>query len=663
MNPSSVSKRAIYRLLPFDMVFNFVLPGLGFSLGVPNPWRAAIVSFGVCLARNLLWVLLLRALLVPVDAWQQKRRGRGDDLFRPALDAARTAPSRFVVGYSALWACAMAVLFFYIMYVDTDASALSPRFPVAAALTLLSVTLGAGSLAYTMSGATLTELCIPLAVESRNRGLGALHPTSPVRTRIAMFSMVIALTPLGWLTAVGYRAVDVSAAEKAESTARAAVLSAVSSVAQDSRSQAATTLFRIGPSASSNVPADLADWVARAPASVLVGSRTDAKLDRAAAFARAADGHTALAVTTVSPGPSQMFLLAAGMFFLAVILWAPICSFFYGKDMADGILRVTRAAGRVVEVGDLSKMEPLPELGTDELGELTTHFNTLIDRLRDLARGSLQVANGALGVTIEGDGELPSAFRGMLTNLRDLVGQIRATAVQLASAAAEIYSASQEQEAAASQQSAGIGEVSRTVDSLSDAAGHIAESAAAVLGDAERTRTTTDQMIARIGDLNAHAGRITELLESIREVADRSDLLALNGSLEATRAGEAGRGFSLVAAEMRRLAERVTATVEDVRSLVGDIRSSGASTVMATEQSRKLAESTTDAARRISLVTQQQRTAMEQVSTSVREIADVLAQAAAATTQTRVSTEDLKAQADKLEALLRRFALEDRSAA
>src|SRR5205823_4647601 len=94
----------------------------------------------------------------------------------------------------------------------------------------------------------------------------------------------------------------------------------------------------------------------------------------------------------------------------------------------------------------------------------------------------------------------------------------------------------------------------------------------------------------------------------------------LNASIEASRAGEAGRSFSIVAAEMRRLAERVTASVQDVKSLVDDIRSYGSATVTATEEGRKLAEGTTDSARQISMVTQQQRTGTEQVTESMKDI-------------------------------------------
>jgi methyl-accepting chemotaxis protein len=144
-------------------------------------------------------------------------------------------------------------------------------------------------------------------------------------------------------------------------------------------------------------------------------------------------------------------------------------------------------------------------------------------------------------------------------------------------------------------------------------------------------------------------------LDVIRDVADKSDLLALNGSLEASRAGENGQGFALVAAEMRRLAVRVTASVQDVKKLVSDIGDSSSSTIMATEEGRKLARATTEAARSITLVSQQQRGGTEQVSQSVKGLTDVVTQAAAATSQTRTSAQGLKGHADTLSELVRRF--------
>jgi methyl-accepting chemotaxis protein len=251
-----------------------------------------------------------------------------------------------------------------------------------------------------------------------------------------------------------------------------------------------------------------------------------------------------------------------------------------------------------------------------------------------------------------------AAFNRMIDEQRHVVRRIAETSAQLASAAAEIYAASQEQEAAASHQSAGMEEVRQTMQSLLDAAAHISESARGVLANAEKSRENTDSMASRIAELSAHTNRMTEILDAIRDIADRSDLLALNASLEATRAGEGGRAFSLVATEMRRLAERVTASVQDVKVLVADVRSSGSVTVMATEEGRKLAESTTLSARQITMVTQQQRTGTEQVNESLSDIATVLAQSVGAAQQTRTLAENLKHQADRLAETVGRFRLE-----
>ncbi|HEU4727851.1 MAG TPA: methyl-accepting chemotaxis protein, partial [Kofleriaceae bacterium] len=136
---------------------------------------------------------------------------------------------------------------------------------------------------------------------------------------------------------------------------------------------------------------------------------------------------------------------------------------------------------------------------------------------------------------------------------------------------------------------------------------------------------------------------------------DRSDLLALNASLEGTRAGDAGRGFTLVAAEMRKLAERVMASVGDIKQLVADVRGSIATTIMVTEESAKLADGTTESARQISLVTQQQSSGTEQAAHSMRDVASMLTQSLSATQQMRALAGNLKGQAEQLTSIVARF--------
>ncbi|MCA9687379.1 MAG: hypothetical protein KC457_34780, partial [Myxococcales bacterium] len=248
-----------------------------------------------------------------------------------------------------------------------------------------------------------------------------------------------------------------------------------------------------------------------------------------------------------------------------------------------------------------------------------------------------------------------SAFASMLVQLHDVVAQIRETSVGLATAASEIHAATQEQETASEHLANGMRDVSRTMDSLATSATQIDGASKGVLENAERTLATTDEMARKIGELSERTKGISELLEVIRDVADRSDLLALNGSLESTRAGEAGRGFALVAAEMRRLAERVTGTVGDVDAQVVNIKAAGASTVMATEESRKLAENTAEAAQQISRETQRQSTDTEQLAIAVHQVAEVASATAVATSQTRATAEGLRVHADQLEQLTRQF--------
>ncbi len=351
----------------------------------------------------------------------------------------------------------------------------------------------------------------------------------------------------------------------------------------------------------------------------------------------------------------KSFLFSVGAFALMVAAWAPICAMALSRAVSRPVEALAASAREIVEEGNQTTMGILPVIRRDEVGQLTERFNDLLDMMRDLSHAADLIARGNLNVDLQRPGELPDAFRRMTASLQDVVSMIRGTSVDLAAAATEILAASQEQEAAATSQSSAMTEISHTMDSLSESAAHVSESVSGVLSNAEQTLVTTDSMVVRIESLSNHTGRISELLDTIRDIADKSDLLALNGSLEASRAGEGGQGFALVAAEMRRLAVRVTASTEDVKKLLADIKESSTATIMATEESRRLARETTEAARQITFVSQQQRTGTEQVSQSVREVTGVVTQAAAATSQTRTSAQGLKRQADELSNLVRRF--------
>jgi len=286
-------------------------------------------------------------------------------------------------------------------------------------------------------------------------------------------------------------------------------------------------------------------------------------------------------------------------------------------------------------------MGRMPVVGNDEVGDLADDINRLISTYDRLARAAEAVAAGKLSVHIDGSGDLPDAFRRMVDQLHTIVLQLRITALSLGSATEDIRMAMREQETATERQVHEFSQVNAHMLSLAGSAAQIEHASADVLDIAESTLANSDEMANKIRSLDVHNQAMEAMLELIRGIAARSDLLALNGSLEATRAGEAGRGFALVATEMRRLAERVTAIVGDMHTLVGDIQRSSEQTVAANEHGRTLARDTAEAARAITDETRRQAADTERASTNIAEVADILAESSVMTTQTRAIAEAL----------------------
>jgi methyl-accepting chemotaxis protein len=296
-----------------------------------------------------------------------------------------------------------------------------------------------------------------------------------------------------------------------------------------------------------------------------------------------------------------------------------------------------------------------PLLNEVVAGELGDAFVQLVRRLRLLSERARQIARGELGKTVEGDGELHVAFNQMVESLQEVVEQIIQTAIRISSSAEEISLVLRDQELSASHQASSVEETQRTMETLLSSAKKIAESAQTVFKSAEKTQANNRIISDRASELKSHTERIGEILESIKEIADRSDLLALNASLEGLRAGEAGKGFTLVAAEMRRLAENIKGSVADIKELLSDIRESALSSVLAIEEGTRLSERTTDSALKITLITQQQQSGTEQVTQSMEELSHLINQGLAGTRQVTMAAGDLARLSEDLRGSMDRF--------
>jgi methyl-accepting chemotaxis protein len=677
--PKSLVNRIRLIYLPFDLIFGVLIP-LALVNGIePADWTFALLVFYVLgLGRTLGNMFMVGQIFGPTAHWIAIAPARPDSReVRDADEALRGGPRRFTLVVMTLWFTQLAAGMLLLLFVDRYRAGIAMRSLVTAGFMAGAIMLGAIPFVTPLISLLTHSTACRLFAIAQSAGVPLKRERASLKAKMIILIASTGFAGPLWMTATGYSADSARAVAEARNQ--------ITVVAADLARQASTVdpndtaaLVRLTTQASSRdtqaaittrtgafvtpevpLPPPLAAWLKTAPPAQGVDGASNPRDAQVAARSPMSNGLFAVVVAPVTDWATGSIVTTLIMFFLVILAWVPMCAYFLARDVIDPIDDITRTVIQVTEIGKLDEVAAIPVTQNDEIGILATRFNDLLDTLRDLSAAAGALAKGDLEIRLEGEGDVATAFRVMINSLGRIVRQIHETSVLLAAAATEIYAASQEQEAAAASQSTAMVEIRQTMESLFEAAAHVSESVRGVLSNAERTLETTDRMVIRIGDLTTHAGRIGEILETIRDISDRSDLLALNGALEASRAGEAGRGFGLVAAEMRRLAERVMSSVHDVRSLVGDIRASGSSTMMATEDSKKLAASTTDAARQITLVTQQQRSGTEQVLQSVREIAETLTQSVAAMAQTRASAEQLKSQADKLSSLVQAFRIEN----
>jgi methyl-accepting chemotaxis protein len=327
--------------------------------------------------------------------------------------------------------------------------------------------------------------------------------------------------------------------------------------------------------------------------------------------------------------------------------------------MIIGAVQKLKKAAELLAQGDLSHSVAI-EKG-DELGTLAESMNAVLATLRELGERAKLVAAGDLSTRIDTKGQLGDPFREMLASLSRLVRQIRDSALQTNASATEILASSQQHQRGASEQASAVEETRRTLEMFISAGKQIAESARKVLTNAETTHRTNQELADRIRKLSAQANRIAEILVVIKEIAVKSEVLALNAALEGTKAGEAGRGFSLVATQMQRLSEQVMASTQDIKDLTTDIRESMSAAVLATEEGTKLAAETTRSAREIGLIVQQQQSSSEQVSKAMEDVSIIARETSTGSAQIVTAVHEMQQLANKLDASVAEFRVEARS--
>jgi len=233
---------------------------------------------------------------------------------------------------------------------------------------------------------------------------------------------------------------------------------------------------------------------------------------------------------------------------------------------------------------------------TGPLGEMQALI-TRASREKDFT-GSIQVQrHDEVGVTAAAFNDLMRTLQGSLNEIRQGIVQVDDATAALAQAADQAARASAATSESSSSMAASVEELSVSITSVSDhtrealtianKAGEHSETGGAVIGCAVSAMADIVVQVRGVGEtiteLGQHSDRISSVVQVIKDVADQTNLLALNAAIEAARAGEQGRGFAVVADEVRKLAERTTKATGEIGTMISDIQHRSKSAVAAME--------------------------------------------------------------------------------
>ncbi|MBU1664717.1 MAG: methyl-accepting chemotaxis protein [Gammaproteobacteria bacterium] len=349
---------------------------------------------------------------------------------------------------------------------------------------------------------------------------------------------------------------------------------------------------------------------------------------------------------------------------------------FYGVLIVIGVLgvfgmslltirRITHSlkeAGAMVEAiasGDLT--QPVPQSGSDEIGVMLGKLSVMQSSLRDLI--------GAV---------------------RNNVNNLDREAKELSASSSNSARASESQSEAASSMAASVEQLSVSIDqveehareargvtltsgSQSEEGGRIIHEAASEMG---RIAEAVNATAGTIRQLEDYSGQISSIVNVIKDIADQTNLLALNAAIEAARAGEQGRGFAVVADEVRKLAERTANSTQEITTMIGKIQQGTQRAAQEMESGvqrvndgvnlahkagdsvtgiRASSEKVTHAVDDINLALKEQSVAAREIAQKVERIAQGAEENSAAVNQTAASAEQLRMLSSDLQKLAGRF--------
>jgi methyl-accepting chemotaxis protein WspA len=314
----------------------------------------------------------------------------------------------------------------------------------------------------------------------------------------------------------------------------------------------------------------------------------------------------------------RMTLTAGGV---ACVLLSAVVAWLLVRSLLAPLNNLTHAVGRIAGGEQSARAEVL---SADELGNVSVEFNRMAQAIQDnqareladtnLLKSKVDSLLGVVSKAASGDltgkvevsgsdaiGQLAHGLDRMFDNLRALLNNIQKAGIQVTTSATEIAASAKQQEATGIEQaqtsveilsttkeiSANTSQLLRTMEDATAVADYTTSATADAQNNLRRMDATmqhmvsaTDSINAKLAALSEKASNINSVLITITKVADQTNILSLNAAIEAEKAGEAGRGFSVVATEIRRLADQTSVSTWDIEQMLKEMQSAVSASVM-----------------------------------------------------------------------------------
>ncbi len=317
----------------------------------------------------------------------------------------------------------------------------------------------------------------------------------------------------------------------------------------------------------------------------------------------------------------QRMYMVLGIGGVVCVALAVLIGYLLARSLLGPLNNLTQAVGQIA-AGQQGARAAV--VSSDELGKVTVEFNRMAQAIEDSQAKEQATTNelrakvdalldtvskAAVGdltgsVSVKGSdaiGRMGDGLQTMVENLRKLINNVQKAGIQVTTSATEIAASAKQQEATGIEQaqtsveilsttkeiSANTAQLLKTMESATAVADYTTSATAEAQTNLKRMDATmqhmvsaTDSINAKLAALSEKASNINSVLITITKVADQTNILSLNAAIEAEKAGDAGRGFSVVATEIRRLADQTSVSTWDIEQMLKEMQSAVSASVM-----------------------------------------------------------------------------------